>query len=251
MTTLGKRIEQAMSKKGMSRRELAEALGVSTMTIGDLVNDKTKKPRNLIEIAEILGVKPKWLQTGATISINGNNQITGSSVTATVKNSLGSEQDSTLTQEEFDDKHSHRIDYLDVRAAAGMVNEFQNSDYPEIIRSVWLSDEGMRELVGRNNTNGLSIIIVPTDSMEPTIKKGSFVVIDTNVRDYIGDGIYAFSINGNLFIKRLQKRIKGGYIVISDNESKYKPEEMDDEFMNNAIFIGKFIRCWNIETVDL
>lgn len=137
-----------------------------------------------------------------------------------------------------------------MRIAAG-ITEFVNSDYPEIISSVWLSDDGMLELVGKRSADGLRIANVPTDSMEPTIPKGSPVIIDTKVNGYIGDGIYVFSINGSLFIKRLQKLIKGGYLVISDNKPKYRDEEMDDEFLDNAVFIGKFIKVWLIETVDL
>ncbi|MFW9272954.1 helix-turn-helix domain-containing protein, partial [Glaesserella parasuis] len=63
-STLGERIEQAMNLKGLKRKELAEVLNISTMAVGDLINNKTKKPRYLVEIAEALGVDVKWLQTG-------------------------------------------------------------------------------------------------------------------------------------------------------------------------------------------
>lgn len=155
-----------------------------------------------------------------------------------------------LAQTEQDEEHGHRLDYLDVRAAAGLV-EYSNADYPEIIQSIWLSDDGMLELVGKRSSEGLRIINVPTDSMEPTIPKGSPVIIDTKVSGYIGDGIYAFSIEGNLFIKRIQKLMKGGYKIISDNKDRYDPEEIDDEFLNNAQFVGKFLRVWKIDTCDL
>lgn len=64
MNTLGERIERAMNEKGLKRKDLADALGISTMAVGDLINNKTKKPRYLVEIADTLGVDPKWLQTG-------------------------------------------------------------------------------------------------------------------------------------------------------------------------------------------
>lgn len=153
-------------------------------------------------------------------------------------------------QEAYDREHPHRIDYLDVRAAAGMKG-YSNADFPETIQSIWLSDDGMLELVGKRRSNGLFIVNVPTDSMEPTIPKGAPVILDTNTSGYTGEGIYAFSINGDLFIKRLQKRIKGGYLVISDNKPKYQDEEMESEYIDNAKFVGKFVRVWKIESEDL
>lgn len=152
-------------------------------------------------------------------------------------------------QEWQDIEHQHRIDYLDVRMAAGMRN-FENKDYPEIIKSLWLSDDGMLELIGKRCSDGIYLVNVPTDSMEPTILKGDIVFIDTKINHYNGDGIYAFSVNGNLFVKRFQKLIKGGYKIISDN-SKYDPEEMTDNEVDTTIFVGKFIRCWRIDKMDL
>ncbi|MDD6911274.1 helix-turn-helix domain-containing protein [Actinobacillus minor] len=64
MNTLGERIEKAMNEKGLKRKDLADALGISTMAVGDLINNKTKKPRYLVEIADVLNVSVKWLQTG-------------------------------------------------------------------------------------------------------------------------------------------------------------------------------------------
>lgn len=176
-----------------------------------------------------------------------NSPINNSIVSATHTHYAG---ENKLAQDEPDGDHYHKIDYLDVRAAAGLV-EYSNSDYPEVIKQIWLSDDGLLELVGRRSANGLHIINVPTDSMEPTIPKGSPVVIDTKVNGYIGDGTYAFSVDGNLFIKRIQKLMKGGYKIISDNKERYDPEEINDEYLNNATFVGKFLKVWKIKTEDL
>lgn len=178
--------------------------------------------------------------------------IPNSSVMISNTNSLTTTEPeyANLVSPEEDDEHHHRLDWLDVRAAAGLV-EYSNADCPEIIQSIWLSDDGMLELVGKRSANGLRIINVPTDSMEPTIPKGAMVVLDTKTAHYTGDGIYAFSIDGNLFIKRLQRKIKGGYLVISDNKPKYRDEEMESEFIDNAVFVGKFVRVWEIKATEL
>ncbi|MDD0824629.1 S24 family peptidase [Mannheimia sp. AT1] len=247
MNTLGDRIQYVLHTEKISREELADKLGVTTMAVGNLINNKVKKPR-IFDIANALNVEPDWLQSGSGVMIK-DSKLNNSPITNSVATNIN-DYGNHLIKNEPDSTHSHRIDYLDVRAAAGLV-EYSNSDYPEIISSIWLSDDGLMKLVGKRNSNGLRIINVPTDSMEPTIPKGSPVVIDTKVNSYIGDGIYAFSSNGNLFIKRIQKLMKGGYKIISDNKELYDPEEINDEYLDNAKFVGKFIRVWKIETIEL
>lgn len=233
MNTLGERINWAMNQRQLERKDLAKKLRVSTMAIGDLINNKTKKPRNILELAEILGVDAKWLQSG-------DGELPEISTALSP---------SELIDTQHDGRHKHRIDYLDVRAAAGLTG-FENSDYPEVISSLYLTDEGMLQIIGKKNANGICIVNVPTDSMEPTIRKGDIVFIDTKINAYNGDGIYAFTIDGALFIKRVQKLVGGGYRLHSDNKD-YDPQDITDEICQTAKFIGRFIRTVHIDAVNL
>ncbi len=245
---LHERLSALMNEKGVTIDDLKNAAEVSyEMARRYKLGMAEPRKEKLEKIADYLGVKPSWLQFGEGVMFGENNHISNSQITNTV---TYGEQIIPLAQNKQDNEHIYRIDYLDVRAAAGM-KEFSNADYPEIIRTVYLSEQGVRELVGKNNIDGLRIINVPTDSMEPTIKKGDFVLIDTTVDHYNGDGIYAFSIDGHLFIKRLQKMIGGGFKVISDNKDKYDPEEMSEDTYKTSKFVGKFIKCWRIQVIDL
>lgn len=40
----------------LKTQDLADALSIYSMAVGDLINNKTKKPRYLVEIADTLGV---------------------------------------------------------------------------------------------------------------------------------------------------------------------------------------------------
>lgn len=250
MTTLSERLKETRRKIGLTQAELGTRIGVSQNAIQKIENGETKEPRNILQLAEALGVNPHWLQFGNVNSIN----ISGSSLNnSPVTNNTGDTAPAeriSLVQDEPDDEHSHCLVHLDVNAAAGVV-EYSNNDNPDIIQRIWLSDDGMLELVGKRSTNGLVIINVPTDSMAPTIPKGSTVVLDTLVNQYAGEGVYAFSREGNLFIKRLQKRVTGGYAVISDNKPSYQDEIVNDDFIDNAYFVGKFVRVWKIDAMEL
>ena len=114
-----------------------------------------------------------------------------------------------------------------------------------------MTDEGISQLVGKKSADGICLVNVPTDSMEPTIRKGDIVFLDTKVNAYCGDGIYAFAIDGSLFIKRIQKLVGGGYRLHSDNKENYDPQDISEDICQNANFIGRFIRTIHIEAVNL
>lgn len=228
------RLDQIITEQKINKAKLGEAAGVSAQA----VNNWYKKGKISIDSAKAIyqkyGYSIEWILGGdeSKASVNQNNNLT-----------------SDLFSNERDLLHKHRIDYYDVRAAAGLTG-FENSDYPEIISSLYLTDEGMSQLVGKKSSDGICLVNVPTDSMEPTIRKGDIVFLDTKVNAYSGDGIYAFAIDGALFIKRIQKMIGGGYRMISDNEI-YPPEQISDDVCENAKFIGRFIRTIHIEAVNL
>lgn len=218
------RLEQILKEQDVNKSKLAKLTGVTPQAVNNWFNRGNISKESASIIANEYGYHLSWI-----IGI--------------------SDDPKPSYQLEADDYHKHRIDYLDVRAAAGMV-EFSNSDYPEIISSLWLSDDGMLELIGKKHSDGIYLINVPTDSMEPTIKKGDIVFIDTKINHYTGDGVYAFVVNGSLYIKRLQKLISGDYKMISDNKI-YEPEIMNSDVYATAQFVGKFIRRWHIDVFDL
>lgn len=147
------------------------------------------------------------------------------------------------------DAHCFKIELLDVQAKAG-VGGIINNEYPEVIQAIYFSLDGLLEIVGRKTDDGLFMINIPTDSMSPTIDKGDVVFVDTNVRNYYGEGIYIFAIDNEVYIKRLQKIPGGTYRALSDNKN-YDPFDITEDVFNTAIVIGKFVRVLPIDPRDL
>lgn len=77
----------------------------------------------------------------------------------------------------------------------------------------------------------LAMSVVRGDSMEPTLHDGDIVLIDRRDTGPLRDDIYALLIDGDSFIKRLQKTLDGGIDVISDN-ARYKTQELQLNGMN-------------------
>ena len=101
-----------------------------------------------------------------------------------------------------------------VNASAGdgaTVDEEQQIE-PIAFRKEWLQKH-----IGVPARN-LSVIEARGDSMEPTIRDGSLVLINHQVEQIENDGIYAFSIDDTLYIKRIQKLPDGRLRVKSDND---------------------------------
>lgn len=100
----------------------------------------------------------------------------------------------------------------------------------------WIDVETLANLKGISkrairlsaNINNLVMFTVRGDSMDggnSRIKNGSQIIVDTSVKEYINDGIYAIRIENALFVKRLQY-MPGKLLVKSDNPI-YQPFEVD------------------------
>lgn len=62
--TIADRLKAAREAAHLKQDELALKAGVSQGTIGNIESGIRKRPRELIAIAEAVGVHPKWLETG-------------------------------------------------------------------------------------------------------------------------------------------------------------------------------------------
>lgn len=209
MTTLGERIEKEMDRKGLKRKDIAEALNISTMAVGDLINNKTKKPRYLVEIADVLGVDVKWLQTGE-----------------------GSPNTSLALDEEH--QESIVIDVLDVEASAG---NGSTGDLVEVVSKLYYVPDQFNLYFRGMNPESIRVINIRGDSMSPTFASGDMIFVDINITTFDGDGVYVFTYKDHLYVKRLQMA-GDALIVISDN-STYKEWRITEENFEQLYIHGK------------
>lgn len=227
MTTLAERLATLMAEKGLSQAELARIIGVKQPSIFKILSGQTLNPKNILEIATALEVNPHWLKTGE-----------GSS-----------DADVFAFTSEKDDDHTLRVDLLDAELAAhssGIIN----AEYPDVISSIFFTHEGVKRILGKTTTDGVYMFKVPTDSMAPTITQNDIVFIDTNVKEYIGEGVYSFNLNGETYIKRLQRLPTGVIMALSDNPL-YHPFEITEDLFDTAKIIGKFIKAVELKPKDL
>ncbi|WP_051977389.1 LexA family transcriptional regulator [Necropsobacter rosorum] len=209
---------------------LADIFGIKPSSFSTWRMRKEIPLKQLKKFANIYNVNLTWLETGEG--------------TATIENQV-----IPAMQSESDEAHRICIHQLDAKAIAGC-DDYSNECYPDIIRSIWFSEQGLLEIVGIKQAKDVYLISVPTTSMEPTIKKGDIVFVDTKVNSYNGEGIYIFDLNGHTYIKRLQ-RIPTGVIQATSDNQNYRPFDITEELFNTAVIRGKFIRVLPINPRDL
>lgn len=64
MSTLGRRVKDRRKELGIGRDELAKFSGMSYSALADIENDRQHSTTRLHKLAERLGVRASWLETG-------------------------------------------------------------------------------------------------------------------------------------------------------------------------------------------
>lgn len=136
------------------------------------------------------------------------------------------------------------IAHYDIRAAMG--GGQIPHDYPEMLKDIRVSPSHLRELgVEFEEHYHLKVVTGWGQSMEPTIKHRDPLIVNINVREFVGDGVYLFVWDDLLYIKRLQVADEEHYEMISDN-AKHK----DRLIRRDMTYIqARVLLVWNAHLV--
>lgn len=136
------------------------------------------------------------------------------------------------------------IAHYDVRAAMGggqIPHEF-----PEMLQDIRVSPKHLREMgVSFKEHFHLKMITGWGQSMAPTIKDRDPLLVDITIREFTGDGIYLFSHDEMLYVKRLQKKGKDRFKMISDN----KHHDPEDIRVDDTHILARVLYVWNGQPV--
>lgn len=92
----------------------------------------------------------------------------------------------------------------------------------------------------RVKAENLAIISVVGDSMEPTLRGGGRVVIDTSVKTELDNKVFALTTKNHLWVKRL-RMTPDGYKWQSDNEAHREFDRSLNETPTTVRIIGRVI----------
>jgi phage repressor protein C with HTH and peptisase S24 domain len=128
----------------------------------------------------------------------------------------------------------------DARAAAGPArNAAQNTVLHRIaFREDWIAS------VTSAPISQLGAITVAGDSMEPTLRQGDLVLVDSSQnRPQQQDGVYVIRTEGGLQVKRLQAEVSGGLVTMLSDNKAYEPQRHlkpeDVHVLGRVIWLGR------------
>ena len=136
------------------------------------------------------------------------------------------------------------VAHYDIRAAMG--GGQIPHDYPEMLQDVRVSPKRLREMgVSFTEHYHLKLVTGWGQSMAPTIKHRDPLLVDMSIREFIGDGIYLFAYDDMLYIKRLQRKGREHFKMISDN-TNHPPEDIRVE---DTHIQARVLLVWNTQLV--
>lgn len=165
MNTVGDRIKEARKLRGMSRPQLAEVARVKYPTLAGIENNDQAGTTQLPQIAEALGVSPKWLQTGR----------------GPMEGTAASNDDS---------------DWADISGyaqAIGLGGGPEAQEYAETHKLKFRAESLARK---RLRPNALAVMYGKGDSMEPRIHSGDAILFDTSDTTPRDGQLYVVMVDG-------------------------------------------------------
>ncbi len=128
------------------------------------------------------------------------------------------------------------IPRYDVRASAGsgtMVND------EELLGLMAFDEMFLRRQLGVRGED-LATVDATGDSMEPTIRDGDLLLIDTTNSEIRDGRIYVINIDGFLSVKRLQVQFGGKIALVSDN-TRYAPQIVSPSEREPLRIVGRVV----------
>lgn len=185
---------------------LAKQWGVSGTGLRSYLEGSIPSADKAARIAEKAGVSLLWLITGQGPKVAG---------APSAPPDFSGVPPQLLLLDDF-----AMVPRLTVEASAGPGALVEHEDAVDLIafQASWLRKRGINPAKARALT-------VRGDSMEPTIRSGDVLLVDTSKDRVEDNGIYVVISGGYVLVKRVHPRRDGSLMLISDNQA-YPPEDV-------------------------
>jgi len=78
------------------------------------------------------------------------------------------------------------------------------------------------------------------ESMQPTVCDGDLLLVDTTDRTVASFGVYVLDVGGERLVKRVQRKLDGTLVLISDNTS-YQNDQISGAMLKDVTVIGRVV----------
>lgn len=213
---IGKRLEEERNHLGLSQVAFSDACGVNRGTLATWEKGKQTPNAAVLSVMADLGVDASYV-------ITGRRSLTG------------------VAPAPAGDSDTIRIPLLSATGSMGRGNDLITEDV--LMGEVPVSRHWLALNVPRSRPEALQLVHAYGDSMLGTLNSGDFAIVDTDCQVADIDGVYVLQANGQLFIKRVTRRMDGAHVITSDNPSVRTVDVLDGS--QPVRICGRVVFGWN------
>lgn len=212
--TFSTRLTELMTEKKASMGDVSKATGVTRSAVKYWVDGKVVqlKYEDANKLADFFGVNVDWLMKGVGDKTSNPDAII--------------------------------LKKVNVQALCGKPDNCldpRNDD--ELVEMIKAGSKWFFTNFPHYKPEDIQIVTATGDSMEPIISEGDLVFIDIKDQSCNRDGIYFLFLDGQYFIKRVQRSFGQRLILISENQ-KYRDIELSPDAQIEFHTIGRVIKSF-------
>lgn len=118
-------------------------------------------------------------------------------------------------------------------------------DYEAIVSGLTVSMDWVRGALPRiSHPSKLAVLTAFGQSMEPTLDDGDAVIVDRGVTEIREDGVFVIALDGELYIKRVQRRLPDRAIIIKSDNPHYEPMVVENGDRHKLEILGRVVWVW-------
>ena len=142
------------------------------------------------------------------------------------------------------DRDTVTVQVFDARASMGA--GFRQPEHDTVVDTLRLARGWVRaHLPALSSSKNLAVLSAYGDSMAPTFADGDVLLVDRGVQDIRLDAVYVLALNNELYIKRIQRRITDGAVIIKSDNPLYDPVVVDNGEREQLRVLGRVVWAWN------
>ena len=216
---IGKRLRAERERLGLKQEDYFRLGEWSARTVSNWEAGRTTPTADFFADVEVLGLDVNYIITGRRAAA----PLTGPAAAP------------------VGDSDTIRIPLFSATGSMGKGNDLITEDV--LMGDIPVSRHWLALNVPRSRPEALQLVHAYGDSMLGTLNSGDFAIVDTDCQVADIDGVYVLQANGQLFIKRVTRRMDGAHVITSDNPSVRTVDVLDGT--QPVRICGRVVYGWN------
>ena len=254
--SFGDRLRLARSNAGLTQKQLAKKAGISQSRLSEVENGDGRGSSYTPALAEALAVPaiwlasgkgepPKWLARDSDHENAADVSLSAYSYGVTTQSqSVSTDVDLVAINRDGQVTAVLEVKVFDARASMGLGVPRPETD--TVVDHMRLTQQWVKtHLPSISSPDNLAVLSAYGDSMSPTFADGDILMVDRGITEIRLDAVYVLSLRGELYIKRIQRRITDGAVIIKSDNPLYDPVVVENGERDGLEVLGRVVWAWN------